>query len=150
MRRRAIFRGRRREAPGAPLAADTPHRRADRLRVRGAHGPAGVGRNAGLEHHDPRFAEAEAGGLRGIGHTYAAAAARALIDDFPAVIGLDAMNTGLAWTRMAQSVRNVGRPGIASCAIAAVDTAAPIFLSCNPLSMRAALRLSRVLLERRR
>lgn len=150
MRRRAIFRGRRREAPGAPLAADTP---IVALTASAFTVPTDRPESDGTLAWNTTtlgFAEAEAGGLRGIGYTYAAAAARALIDDFPAVIGLDAMNTGLAWTRMAQSVRNVGRPGIASCAIAAVDTAAPIFLSCNPLSMRAALRLSRVLLERRR
>jgi L-alanine-DL-glutamate epimerase-like enolase superfamily enzyme len=69
--------------------------------------------------------EAEGGGHRGLGYTYAAAAAARLIDDMlgPVVRGMDCMDVPLIWSAMVKSVRNQGRPGIASCAISAVDAA---------------------------
>ncbi|HWO42431.1 MAG TPA: enolase C-terminal domain-like protein [Candidatus Eisenbacteria bacterium] len=69
--------------------------------------------------------QAEAGGKFGTGYTYAAPAAARVIRDLltEAVLRIDAMAVPKAWDAMARAVRNVGRPGIASMAIAAVDTA---------------------------
>jgi L-alanine-DL-glutamate epimerase-like enolase superfamily enzyme len=69
--------------------------------------------------------EARAGGETGIGYTYAAPAAAVLIHDrlAAAVVGRDAMAVPAAWKAMLRAVRNVGRPGIASHAVAAVDAA---------------------------
>jgi L-alanine-DL-glutamate epimerase-like enolase superfamily enzyme len=69
--------------------------------------------------------EIEAGGERGTGWTYASRAAAAVIEEHlaPLVRGADALDTRRLWSRMCGTVRNVGRPGIASCAIAAVDVA---------------------------
>jgi L-alanine-DL-glutamate epimerase-like enolase superfamily enzyme len=66
-----------------------------------------------------------AGGEHGVGYTYADASAARLIDGRlrKAVEGSDAMAIGAQWDAMVASVRNVGRPGIASTAISAVDAA---------------------------
>lgn len=68
---------------------------------------------------------AQAGPHRGIGYSYAHPTAAELIRDRLAglVEGSDAMNVQGAWTAMARAVRNLGRPGLASTAIAAVDVA---------------------------
>ncbi len=70
-------------------------------------------------------AEAAAQGRTGLGYTYADAGAAGLINDLlaPAVESVDAMATGAAWTAMLRAVRNVGRSGIAACAISAADCA---------------------------
>jgi L-alanine-DL-glutamate epimerase-like enolase superfamily enzyme len=69
--------------------------------------------------------EADAGGERGLGYTYADTATARLVADLLAerVRGLDALSPPLAWETMVHAIRNLGRPGIASMAIAAVDTA---------------------------
>jgi len=66
-----------------------------------------------------------AGGKAGIGFTYADAATGRLIKEHLADIvrGGDAMQVPTLWTRMVQTIRNLGRPGIGSMAIAAVDCA---------------------------
>src|SRR5919204_4508198 len=71
------------------------------------------------------IAEVSAGGEVGLGYTYADVAAAKLIDSRLAGIieGRDPMAVEAAWSAMVAAVRNVGRPGIASSAIAAVDTA---------------------------
>jgi L-alanine-DL-glutamate epimerase-like enolase superfamily enzyme len=71
------------------------------------------------------IAEATAGGARGLGYTYADQSTALLIRNRLAamVVGLDAMDTPGAWRAMVRSVRNLGRPGIASVAVSAVDTA---------------------------
>jgi L-alanine-DL-glutamate epimerase-like enolase superfamily enzyme len=63
--------------------------------------------------------------IRGIGYTYADLATAHLISNNLAeeVLGLDCMNIPLAWHKMVNRIRNLGRPGIASMAIAAVDNA---------------------------
>ncbi|XXX82532.1 enolase C-terminal domain-like protein [Sorangium sp. So ce134] len=68
---------------------------------------------------------ASAGGERGLGYTYADAAAARLVADklAGAVRGRDAMAVPGAWAAMVRSVRNLGRPGVAQTAIAAVDAA---------------------------
>lgn len=64
-------------------------------------------------------------GIKGIGYSYASTSAAFLIRDVlqEAVIGSDPMNIARTWASMARLVRNVGRPGVASMAISAVDNA---------------------------
>ena len=68
---------------------------------------------------------ASAGDCTGLGYTYADLATARLIDTLLArtVSGLDAMDVPAAWSAMVGAIRNLGRPGIASMAIAAVDNA---------------------------
>jgi len=70
-------------------------------------------------------AYAQAGTARGIGWTYAAAAAGSVITDVlaQAVIGRSALDVPGSAEAMARAVRNIGRPGIAATAISAVDIA---------------------------
>ena len=70
-------------------------------------------------------AEAAAGGKKGLGYTYTAAAAAALVRDVlaPVVVGRDAMAVTASWSAMRHAIRNLGRPGIVSTAMAAVDVA---------------------------
>ena len=69
--------------------------------------------------------EITAGGISGLGYTYADTATATLIRDLLAQVvrGRDAMNVAGAWSAMVAAIRNLGRPGIASMAISAVDTA---------------------------
>jgi len=69
--------------------------------------------------------EPRAGGVTGLGFSYATAACATLIYDVltDAVVGADAMNVSGIWSNMVRRIRNLGRPGIASMAIAAIDTA---------------------------
>lgn len=66
-----------------------------------------------------------AGGCRGLGYTYADEACAALISGLLAgvVTGESAMDVPGRWNDMVRAIRNLGRPGLASCAISAVDTA---------------------------
>lgn len=69
--------------------------------------------------------EAKAADECGLGYTYADTATATLVRDklADAVRGLDAFRVPEAWHKMVQSIRNLGRPGIASMAISAVDSA---------------------------
>jgi L-alanine-DL-glutamate epimerase-like enolase superfamily enzyme len=69
--------------------------------------------------------EAVAGNQRGLGYTYADIATAVLIRDRLADLlrGRDAMAVTAAWAAMRHAIRNLGRPGIVSMAIAAVDVA---------------------------
>ena len=69
--------------------------------------------------------EVAAAGVRGWGWSYADVATARLIADKlrGEVIGRDAMDVGGAFVAMARSVRNLGRAGVASMAISAVDVA---------------------------
>ena len=69
--------------------------------------------------------EAVAGGKHGLGYTYADTATATVIHDILAEVvqGLDAMSPGAAYAQMWRRVRNLGRPGICSMAISAVDCA---------------------------
>jgi L-alanine-DL-glutamate epimerase-like enolase superfamily enzyme len=71
------------------------------------------------------LAEVAAGGRRGIGYTYAAGACDKLVTGplAGAVKGHSALDIPGAWQSMVKAIRNSGRPGLASCAISAVDTA---------------------------
>lgn len=64
-------------------------------------------------------------GLRGLGYTVGDAAVASVVRGKlePAVRGVDVRATGEAWERMCRSIRNLGRPGVCSMAIAAVDIA---------------------------
>ena len=64
-------------------------------------------------------------GEHGLGYSYASAAAGELIGESlaPAIAGLPAENVGEVWGKMVRTVRNLGRPGVASTAISAVDIA---------------------------
>jgi L-alanine-DL-glutamate epimerase-like enolase superfamily enzyme len=69
--------------------------------------------------------EASASNRTGVGYTYADTATATLIRDMLAEVvqGRDAMNVPGCWLAMVESIRNLGRPGIASMAISAVDAA---------------------------
>ena len=69
--------------------------------------------------------EATAAGTTGFGYTYGDRAAATLIEGVlrGIVLGRDAMAVTAAWEAMLHAVRNLGRPGVCSHAIAAVDTA---------------------------
>jgi L-alanine-DL-glutamate epimerase-like enolase superfamily enzyme len=66
-----------------------------------------------------------AGGLTGLGYTYADTATGKLIHDLLAKVveGRDAMGIPACWEAMVARTRNLGRAGIVSMAISAVDTA---------------------------
>lgn len=68
---------------------------------------------------------AHGGGRSGTGYTYADSATALLIRErlAPLLVARDALATGARWLDMLRSIRNLGRPGIASMAIAAVDVA---------------------------
>lgn len=68
---------------------------------------------------------ASAGGKQGIGYTYADNAAAKLIQETltGVVVGADAMSPAAAYMAMWRRIRNLGRPGICSMAISAVDSA---------------------------
>lgn len=69
--------------------------------------------------------EVTAGDITGIGYTYADRSAAVLIEDLlgPLLEGANAFATGENWQMMMRAVRNLGRPGIVSMAIAACDVA---------------------------
>jgi L-alanine-DL-glutamate epimerase-like enolase superfamily enzyme len=69
--------------------------------------------------------EAEGAGTRGLGYTYADAAASRVAGGLlaEAVRGRDALDPPACHRAMAQAVRNIGRPGVAGMALSAVDVA---------------------------
>nr|WP_240796312.1 enolase C-terminal domain-like protein [Streptomyces sp. RFCAC02] len=70
-------------------------------------------------------ARVRAGSVTGLGYTYAHAACVPLIDGMLADIvrGTDVLDVPAAWERMRGAIRNLGRPGLVSCALSAVETA---------------------------
>jgi L-alanine-DL-glutamate epimerase-like enolase superfamily enzyme len=69
--------------------------------------------------------EVHGGGKTGLGYTYADVSTAKLISSMLSnvVKGRDVMSVPACWMAMVESIRNLGRPGIASMAIAAVDAA---------------------------
>src|SRR5947209_198602 len=69
--------------------------------------------------------ELSGGGKQGMGYTYADSATATLIHQTlaPCIKGMDAMSPPAAYMAMWQRLRNLGRPGICSMAISAVDCA---------------------------
>jgi L-alanine-DL-glutamate epimerase-like enolase superfamily enzyme len=70
-------------------------------------------------------AECAAGRQKGLGYTYGEAAIGTLIREklAPLVLGTDPLQVSRTWETLRGSIRNSGRPGLSSMAIAAVDTA---------------------------
>jgi L-alanine-DL-glutamate epimerase-like enolase superfamily enzyme len=71
---------------------------------------------------------ASAGGTTGLGYAYGSGAATAVVDEVlePAVLGggdRSAADVPGAYAAMVAAVRNIGRPGVASTAVSAADTA---------------------------
>jgi L-alanine-DL-glutamate epimerase-like enolase superfamily enzyme len=64
-------------------------------------------------------------GIHGLGFAYGHTAMVDVIKDTltPHIIGHDVRDTGAAWSAMVRAIRNLGRPGISSMAISAVDLA---------------------------
>jgi L-alanine-DL-glutamate epimerase-like enolase superfamily enzyme len=64
-------------------------------------------------------------GVVGVGHTYGHECLTSLISGLlaPRVVGIDVRETVTAWEAMRSAIRNLGRPGLCSMAIAAVDMA---------------------------
>ena len=62
--------------------------------------------------------EASAGGQRGLGYSYADLGTANLIQEMlmDVVVGQDAMAVPDCWLAMVETIRNLGRPGIASIA----------------------------------
>lgn len=87
-----------------------------------------------------------AGGKTGMGYSYADVATAQLIGKTlaPKIQGLDALATGEAWHAMVHAIRNLGRAGISSMAIAAVDNALwDLKGKCLNVSVAALLGLAR-------
>ncbi len=88
-------------------------------------------------------------GARGLGFSYCAASAEGVVHDLlgPAVMGCVIDDFGSTWSVMIAAVRNVGRAGIAACAISAVDIALwdlAARLADQPLFTRLGARRQRV------
>lgn len=68
--------------------------------------------------------EAGAGGKHGLGYSYADLATARLVKEVlaGAICDRDAMDVPAAWEAMVHAIRNLGRPGICSMAISAVDS----------------------------
>jgi L-alanine-DL-glutamate epimerase-like enolase superfamily enzyme len=71
------------------------------------------------------YVEVQAGGQTGIGYTYADVATAKLIQTMlrKCLLSKDAMQIGARWNDMVNVTRNLGRDGITSMAISAVDVA---------------------------
>ncbi len=69
--------------------------------------------------------EIASGGCVGIGYTYSDVSAAALVRGklAPLVEGMDVLDIPAAWHAMVHATRNLGRPGLTSMAISAVDNA---------------------------
>jgi len=69
--------------------------------------------------------EAVGGGRRGLGWTYAPEAAESVVTELlaPVVAGRSLDDLGRLWLELGAALRNAGRPGIAFCALSAVDLA---------------------------
>jgi L-alanine-DL-glutamate epimerase-like enolase superfamily enzyme len=65
------------------------------------------------------------GGVRGLGYAYGDVAMVGLLRQhlIPAVVGTDVRDNGATWLAMVRTIRNLGRPGLCSMAIAAMDIA---------------------------
>ena len=112
-------------AAGAPPPA-RPAARLERMRVSAYRIPTDFPESDGtLEWSSTTLVlvEAQAGGHSGIGYSYADTATAILVREtlWPAIEGRDAFDVAGAWDAMVGAIRNLGRPGIASMAISAVD-----------------------------
>lgn len=71
------------------------------------------------------YVEVRAGGHTGIGYTYADLGTAAVVDEMLAatIVGKNALETAARWMDMEHAFRNLGRDGITSMALSAVDVA---------------------------
>src|SRR5689334_794224 len=69
--------------------------------------------------------EVSSGGIRGLGYTYADAAAATFVREHLTreLVGRDPMDIPRLYDRMVRATRNLGRPGLAAMAISAADSA---------------------------
>jgi len=115
------------DAPGVPKAADETVF-IDRIGVEAYTVPTDAPESDGtLEWTSTTMVvvHLHAGGQWGLGFSYADTATAALIRDrfTPLLMGQNALAIPACWEAMRRAIRNLGRPGIASMAIAAVDIA---------------------------
>ena len=114
------------KAPGCAPAVPV-----ERLEVRAyqfpTDGPGGLESDGTFTWRDTTcvVVQAAGGGQTGLGYTYGDIAAAHLIDSALAevAVGSDALSPAQAWRSMAARLRNAGRPGIGTMAVAAVDIA---------------------------
>jgi L-alanine-DL-glutamate epimerase-like enolase superfamily enzyme len=68
---------------------------------------------------------AEGGGHQAVGYSYTTAAAAPLVEEVlaDAVVGHAISEVGASWAAMVDQLRNIGRPGLGSAALSAVDVA---------------------------
>ena len=102
--------------------------RIDRIEVASYIVPTEVPESDGThqwDHTDISIVWIHAQGKHGVGYTYAGQAAAALIQGVlsETIKGMDPMSPQLAYMAMWRHIRNLGRPGICSMAISAVDCA---------------------------
>ena len=100
----------------------------DRLEVESFKVPTEVPESDGTlqwDHTDIAIVSAYAQGRQGIGYTFAGHAVASLVHGVlgEVVNGMDPMSPQAAYLAMWQHIRNMGRPGICSMAISAVDCA---------------------------
>lgn len=69
--------------------------------------------------------EAVGGGCTGVGWTYSTRGCQAVVEDVlaPVVVDRPVEDVPGSWSAMVRAIRNLGRPGVASAAVAAVDLA---------------------------
>ena len=93
--------------------------------LHGSDGNARIGRDTIWTETTLVLVEAQAGGETGIGYSYADVATGKLVESLlsDVVKGTNAFDVPGAHTSMLRKIRNLGRPGIASMAISAVDNA---------------------------
>ncbi|MDP8977717.1 MAG: mandelate racemase [Actinomycetota bacterium] len=107
---------------------DTPEAPVERLDVSAYTVPTGETESDGTLAWDSVtcvVVRAHAGGHSGLGYTYSDSSAATLVRSKLAEVveGRDALRVGAAWAAMVDAIRNLGRPGVASTAISAVDVA---------------------------
>jgi L-alanine-DL-glutamate epimerase-like enolase superfamily enzyme len=100
----------------------------DRLEVESYTVPTEMPESDGTlkwDHTDLSIVTAQARGRHGVGYTFAGHAVASLIHEVlrEVVKGMDPMSPQAAYMAMWQHIRNLGRPGICSMAISAVDCA---------------------------
>jgi L-alanine-DL-glutamate epimerase-like enolase superfamily enzyme len=109
-------------------AATRTHASVERIDVTACTIPTDAPESDGTKEWDSTtivIVEAHAAGETGIGYTYCADAAAAVVDGQlrGVVEGMDALAPQAAALAMGAALRNAGRPGIGFCALSAVDVA---------------------------
>ncbi|MGH9529427.1 MAG: enolase C-terminal domain-like protein [Terriglobales bacterium] len=105
-----------------------PNARIDQIKVTAATIPTSSPESDGTlawNHTTVVLVEIACDGVTGLGYTYADVSTATLIESLLKGVleGRDAMDISALWMEMVLTIRNLGRPGIASMAISAVDVA---------------------------